>query len=139
MRARTGVLRFKRGRKCGNRLVVRALQQVALTSLDLEQMPQVARVQEQLLLRLAFLRGAERDPVEAAGEALDDGEQLERAERLPEERVSAGGNGFVRGAAVRTAEDDDRDALRVPRALQMPAKRKAVDAGEVDVEDDRVR
>src|SRR5919204_5250587 len=109
MGAGARVLRLQRGRERGHGLVVRALQEMPLPALDLEQVAQVARVEEQLLLRLALARGAERDPVEAAGEALDDREQLERAERLPEKCLGADLESRVGRAAVRTAENDDRN------------------------------
>src|SRR6478735_6920440 len=89
MCAGAGVLRLERAREGRHRLQVGTLQQLALPALDLEQVAQVARVEEQLFLGPCrpLLRRTERDAVEAAGETLGDGEQLERAEGLPDERI----------------------------------------------------
>jgi hypothetical protein len=72
--SRARVLGLKRGRESSNRLVVGAFDQVALATLDLEQMPEIARVEQQLLLGLALLRRAERDSVQAARQTFDDRE-----------------------------------------------------------------
>ena len=71
-------------------LLVRLLEQLALPALDLDQVAEVARVQQQLLLARprAWPRGT-GTPLKPAREPLDDREQLERAERLQHERVGA--------------------------------------------------
>src|SRR5438093_8347418 len=92
MRPRPRVLRLERAGEGRHRLHVRALQQLSLAPLDLQQMAKVACVEQQLLLRpgTSLLRGAERDPVEAAGQTVRDREKLQRTERLAQERVGAG-------------------------------------------------
>ena len=134
-----GVFRLERSRERRDGLVVGALEQVALAALDLEQMPEIARVEKQLLLGLALLRRAEGDSVQATGEPLDDRQQFEWAERLAQEGLCAGIDGGIGGATVRAAQDDDRDRLRRGVALELPAKGEPVHTGQVDVEDDRVR
>ena len=91
LRVRGGaeVLRLERAGERGHRLAVGPLQELPAAALDLEQAAQVVRVQQQLLVRLRRRAGAERPLVEPAGELLDDAEQLERAERLAQERVGA--------------------------------------------------
>src|SRR5262249_61149909 len=89
VRPRPRVLRLERGGERGDGLVIGTLDQVTLAALDLEQMPEVARVEQELLLRLALLRRSERNPVQAAREPFHDRQQLERAERLAQERIGA--------------------------------------------------
>src|ERR671935_89645 len=67
VRAGPGVLRLEGGRERRDGLVIGALEQVPLATLDLEQVPKVSRVEKQLLLRLLLVGRAERDPVEPAG------------------------------------------------------------------------
>src|SRR5438874_5199969 len=102
-------------------------------------MPKVARVEQELLLRLALLRSPEGYSVEAAREPLDDRKQLQRAERLPQERVGAGLDRCVGGPALGAAQDDDRDLLCRAVALQLAAEGEAVHPRQVDVEHDRIR
>src|SRR5204862_4894006 len=87
--AGAGVLRLERARERSHGFAVRALQQPPLPSLELEQVAEIARVEEELLVLVALAERPERRPVQATGEALDDREQLERAERLEHERVCA--------------------------------------------------
>src|ERR671930_986097 len=89
MGARARVLRLERARERRHGLLVRLLEQDALPALDFEQMAEVARVQLELLLHFPRPRRPEREGMHAAGEALDDGEQLERAEGFADERVRA--------------------------------------------------
>ena len=74
------------------------------------QMPQIARVKKELLLRFALVYRSEGDPVEAAREPFDHGKQLERAERLAQERVgSAFDSALVRlDSALRELPDNPR-------------------------------
>ena len=81
---------LERARERGDGLAVGALEQPALAALELEQVPEVARVEDELLLVRAPVRRAERHADARAREPLDDAEQLERPERLQEERVGAG-------------------------------------------------
>src|SRR5436309_6774525 len=92
MRAGARGLRFQRTRERRHRLQVGALQKLTLPAFELEQVAKVAGVEEQLLPRAAaaLLRGAERHAVQSPGQALGNGEQLERAKRLADERVGAG-------------------------------------------------
>src|SRR5207248_3986557 len=84
------VLRLERARQGGDGLAVCVLEQHALAALELEEVAEVARVEEELLLRILLLPGSERDTVEPAREPFDDREELEWAKRLPDERVGAG-------------------------------------------------
>src|SRR5439155_21994458 len=92
MRPRPRVLRLERAREGRHCLHVGVLQQLALASLDLKEVTEIARVQQQLLLRpvAAFRRRAERDAVQTAGKPVRDGQELERTERLAYERVGPG-------------------------------------------------
>src|SRR5712691_9674762 len=91
MGARPGVLRLECAGEGRNGLEVGTLEQLPLATLDLEQVPEVARVEQQLLLRSGGppLGRPERDAIETARETLRDGEELERAERLANEGVGA--------------------------------------------------
>ena len=85
------------------------------------------------------LRRAKRNSVEAAGEALGDCKQLERAERLAHDRVCAC---FLRGRcrpAVGTGQENDRNPARLGVVLQLAAKLEAGRSGHVDVEHDHAR
>jgi len=83
------VLRLECGRERRDGVAVRALQQRALALLELEQATQVVCVEQQLLVARSARNRAQRALVCAAREALDSREQLERAERLVQERVRA--------------------------------------------------
>jgi hypothetical protein len=112
--SRAGVLRLERGRERGHRLAVSALEQAPLPTLDLEQVPEVTGVEEELLLRLLLSAGPVRGAMQPAGEALDDRQQLERAERLEHEGVRSD---LARDQLVRDAragEEHDRDVARLP-------------------------
>src|SRR5205085_12349273 len=76
------VLRLERTSERTDGLAVGRLQQPPLPALELEQVPQVARVEQELLLRPLLPARAERQRVEPGRDALDDREELERAERL---------------------------------------------------------
>ena len=139
VRAGARVLRLQGAGERGDGLPVGLLNERALRALDLQQVAQVARVQEQLLPFAAdLLRRAERNAVETSREPLDHGEQLERAEGLRHERLGAGG---VRGdarATLGTGEQDDGDATRLDVRLQLTAELEPVHAGHHDVEHDHV-
>jgi hypothetical protein len=76
--------------------------------------------------------------MEPACQPLDDGEKLERAERLAEERVGARRRGFVRRPAVRPGEEDDRDTVGRGIRLQVAAEVKAASARHAYVEHDDI-
>src|SRR6185503_2921291 len=80
--ARTRVLGAERGRKRGDRLAVRTFEQAPLGALDLDEVTQVTRIEDELLLAGAVSRAAHRRRRAGACQALDDTEKLERAERL---------------------------------------------------------
>ena len=101
-------------------------------------MAEVARIQNELLLAGATLRAPHRSAGDRAGEALDDAEQLERPERLQEQRVRAGGAGHVLHV-VHSGQQDDADRARVGALLQLAAEGEAVHARHPDVEHDHVR
>src|SRR6266536_1936423 len=92
VRAGARVLRLQRARERRDRLEIRALQELALAALDLEPVPQVSRVEQQVLVRApsVLLRGPERNAQPAARQSFRDGKQLERAERLAHDRIGAG-------------------------------------------------
>src|SRR5256714_6571029 len=112
---------------------------MALAPRDLGEIPEGARVEQELFLGLSLLRRAERDSMQATRKALDDRERLQRAERLAEERIGAGFERCFGRSAVRAAQDDDWDVFRLPVALQLPGEGQPVHSGEVDVEHERVR
>ena len=88
VRARVDVLRLERAGERRHCLAVGALDDRALAAFDLQQAAEVLRVQDQLLLGRAGRR-AERPLVQAAGDSLDEVQELQRAERLAQERVRA--------------------------------------------------
>jgi hypothetical protein len=138
MSACAGVLRLERARERGDGLFVGLLEQDSLPPFNLEQMAKIAGVELQLLLDPHRLARPERKRVHPAGEALDDGEQFQRAERLLDERVAAGGLALDLRLPVRPGQEDDGDALRSGVALDPPAELDPVHAGHADVEDDDV-
>ena len=81
------ILRLERAGERGHGLVVGVLQQPPLAALELEQVTEIAGVEQQLLVRLSLAGGPERGRVQPGRHALDHGQQLERAERLQEQRV----------------------------------------------------
>ena len=137
---RAGVLRFERARERGHGLHVGALQQRALSALHLEHVPQIPRVEQQLFLRLAaaLLRSPERHPVQATGKPLGGGKQLQGTERLANESIGARALRIGAGSTVRACEQDNRDVLRLGRALELRAQLQSGRAGHLDVEHDHV-
>ena len=121
-----------------DRLAVRALEQAPLRALDLDQVTQVARVEDELLLAGLVGRAAHRRPHARAGESLDDAEQLERPERLQQQRVGAGGAGDVLDV-LHPRQQHDPDRVRVGGGLELPAEGEPVHPGHADVEHDHVR
>jgi hypothetical protein len=99
---------------------------------------QVAGVEHELLFVGAASRPSDRRPHAGSGQALDDAEQLERTERLQEERVGAGGARHLLDV-FHPREEDDADATRVLAPLQLAAEREPVHSGHAHVEDDHVR
>ena len=141
VRASARVLRLQRTCERRDRLEVCALQELALGTLDPQHVPQVAGVEQQLLVRplSALLRGPEGNAQETARQSLRNGEQLERTERLAHERV---GSRLLRGcfgAALRAGQEHDRDVTRGRRSLQLGTELEAARPGHVDVEHDHVR
>jgi hypothetical protein len=119
--------------------VVRLLEQAPLPTLELQQIAQVPRVEQELLAGPALPAGAERHGVDPDGEPLHDREQLQRAERLQEQRVRAD---LLRRRLVRLVgarQEHDRDVLRRTRSLQPRAERRAVETRHAHVEHDCVR
>jgi hypothetical protein len=140
VRARVRVLRLERLRERGDGLAVGLLDELPLAALDLEQVAQVAGVEQELLADVAGLaRGAHRDAEAAPGDALGHAEELERAEGLREEGVGAGEVGRGERPALRAREQDDADVLRRRVVLQAPAVLEPGDPGHHHVEDDHVR
>ena len=90
--ARARVLRAERRRERRDGFTVRALQQSALGSLELDEVAEVACVEDELLLAGSVGRAAHGRAHARSGQALDDAEQLERAERLQQQCVGAGGS-----------------------------------------------
>jgi len=119
--------------------VIGVLQQAPLPALDLEQVTQVAGVEQQLLVCLPLPARAEGRCVEPGGDPLHDREQLQRAERLEHERFRADLGRRRLVGHVRTGEEHDRDVAGRARGLQLRAERCPVQAGHADVEHDRVR
>ena len=76
------ILRLERAGERGHRLVVGVLEQPPVAALELEQVAEIAGVEQQLLVRLSLAGGPERGRVQPGRHALDHRQQLERAERL---------------------------------------------------------
>ena len=138
MLASAGVLRPQGARESGDRLLVRTLEQTTLRALDLDQVAQVARIQNELLFAGATLRAPHRRAGGGTSEALDDTEQLERPEGLQEQCVRAGGAGNVLHV-VHPGEQDDADRARVGAFLQLATEGETVHARHADIEHDHVR
>ena len=136
--ARAGVLGLERTCERRDGLAVGTLDQCALTALQLDQVAQVARVEQELLLVGAAPGAAKRQAHAAACEPLDDRQELERPERLQQQRVGARLAGVVLDV-VEAREQDDADVLRRTLALQPTAELDPVDTGQADVEHDDVR
>ena len=100
-------------------------------------MAQVTGVEQNLLVRLPPLRCSERDAVETPGQALDDRKQLERAERLQQERVGPGFHALGLGA-VGAGKQDDRNPLRLGVGFELAAEGEPVHSRHPDVQDDRI-
>jgi hypothetical protein len=132
------VLRLEGARQRAHRLAIGPLDERPLPALDLEQAPQILRVQDQLLLRRAGRR-PERPLVETARQPLHGVQQIERAERLAQERVSTAGLCGTLRPALRPGEEDDADVRRGRVRLQLAAEGQPVRAGHAHVEDDDVR
>ena len=137
MLSRAGVLGSQGARESGDRLLVRALEQTTLGALELDEVAQVARVENELLFAGAALRAPHRSARRGAREAFDDTEQLERAERLQEQGVRTGGAGNVLHV-VHAGQQDDPDRARVGALLQLATERETVHAGHADVEHDHI-
>ena len=139
MRARADVLRLERGRERDDGLLVGPLDEQALAALQLEQVPEVAGVEQELFLGLPDLLRPERDAVQAAGQAFHDRKKLERAERLADECVRA--RLFRRSlrSGLAAAEQHDGNPRGAWLGLEPGAQLEPVDARHGDVEDDRVR
>ena len=137
VRAGADVARLERVRQRTERLAVGPLDVAAVTALDLEQAPHVTGVEQELVggQRLGGL--GEQRRRRRAGRALDRGEQVERAERLPHDGSSAG---IAAGLLLEVAagEQDDPDLARLVGRIELARERDAVDAGQADVEHDHV-
>ena len=96
-------------------------------------MSEVAGIEHEVLLVRPAVRPAERDADTRACQPLDHAEQLQRPERLQQERVRAGGAGDVLDV-VHPGQEDDPDRPRPFVGLELPAEREPVDAGQADVE-----
>ena len=106
-------------------------------ALDVEHVPKVARIEHELLVgRLRAARPARhrRPP----GDALHDGEQVERAERLVDERSRTRALRAPRLLRIGAGQEHDRDVLRPLLRLQPLAELGAAHPGHAQVEDDHV-
>jgi hypothetical protein len=100
---------------------------------------EVLRVQEELLLRVVRPPRAKRNAVLLACEPLDGREQLERAERLADERVGAHLVRRLLGAAVGAGEQHDAETVVRVVGAQLAAEVEAASPGHANIEDDDVR
>ena len=130
------VLRLERRGESADGLAIRRLDEPALGPLELEQVPQIVGVQDQLLV--AWGRDALRRGAAPVGDALDRREQLERAERLAHVGVRAGLVGEPAPVEVGARQQHDRDRRRQRVVLQPAAEREPVHSGHGHVQHDRV-
>src|SRR3954466_8192715 len=100
------VLRGEGAGERADRLLVGDLDQLPLAALELEQAAEVVGVEEQLLLGPLVGHQPEGPLEEAAGELLDERQEIERAERLLQERLRAC---LQRGGLARVAAREDHD------------------------------
>ena len=124
--------------RADDRLLVGRLDEESLASLELEEAPQVLRVEEELLLGPLVRHQPERPLRQAAGELLDRLEELERAEGLADERVRARSVSLVVGRARVAGEEHDGHLGYGPQGPQPAAEGDAVDVRQRDVEHDHV-
>jgi hypothetical protein len=136
MGTRARVLRLERAGERGDCVVIRSVEQRPLLALDLEEMTEVARVQQELLLRVDASRRTERHAVHSAGEALDDRQQLERAEGLFDQCVGARA---VKIRELGAGQEDDRNVPCLRRTPKRSRVLEPVDPRHENVEHDHVR
>src|SRR5947207_2557180 len=102
MRAGADVLRLEGLGERADGRAVGVLEQAALRTLELDDPAEVSRVEEELRVVAAVEWDlGERIRAEPAREALDEAEQLQRAERLREVRIGT----RVRGVAWREVDE----------------------------------
>ena len=139
MRPRSRVLRLEGARKCCDGLPVGLLEQEPLATLELEELPEVARVEKKLLVDRPVVDRTRRRRFDSAREPLDDRQECERAEGFPHERVGARLLARPLRAPVLPREEHDRDLARLRVLLHRSAESQAVHARHANVEDDDVR
>ena len=102
---RSHVPRLERRRKRRHRLEVRVLEKRSLAALDLEQVLEVAGIEQHLFLGGAGLAGPPGgNALLSPGKPFDDREQVEWAERLAHERLGAAALRASRFFVVSTGE-----------------------------------
>ena len=119
--AGTRILGAERGGERRDRFAVRALEQATLGALDLDQVPQVACVEDELLLVGARGGAAHGDTCARPRQALDDAEQLERAKRLRQQSIRAGGSCNILDV-LHPGQQHDPDVAPVRSGLELPAE-----------------
>ena len=142
MRTRARVLRLERAGERRHGLEIGALQQLALTALHFQHVPQIARIEEELLAGPAggvLLPRSERNAEQSARKSFRNRKQLERAERLEHEGIGAGLLRRCAGSALRAGQEHDRDVASRRCRLQLGTELEAGCPGHVDVEHDHVR
>ncbi len=104
-------------------------------------MAEVAGVQDELLVLAAPRPCSERDAVEAPGEPLGHGEELQRREGLRQHGVGASDVVRVDHARLhsRSRQQHDADAGRRRIVLELPAEVDPAAPGHHDVQHDHVR
>ena len=137
VRAGADVARLERVRERTERLAVGPLDVAAVTALDLEQAPHVTGVEQELVVGQRLGGFGEQRRRRGARRALDRGEQIERAERLPHDGGSAGVSAGLL-LEIAAGEQHDPDLARLVGRVELARERDAVDAGQPDVEHDHV-
>ncbi len=113
--------------------------QEPLRALQLDEVAEILCVEQELFVVFDHVaRVYPHQPV-ATREPLDDGEQLEWAERFPDHFVCTGLAGAVEFRAVAAAQDDDRDLARLVVSTQAPAEVGSADTRQTEVENNGVR
>jgi hypothetical protein len=139
MLARAGVLRLERAGERGDGLPIGLLDEYPLAALDLQEVPEILGVEQHLLVLAAAALRPEGDAEAAAGEALDDGQQLERAERLAQERVGPGQVGLDLSAGFRAGQEHDCNIARGRIVLESAAELEPAHTGHAHVQDEHIR
>jgi hypothetical protein len=114
-----------------------ALEQTTLGALELDEVAQVARVENELLFAERPLELRIRARLPRCPRGVRRHRAAQRAERLQEQGVRTGSAGNVLHV-VHAGQQNDADRIRVWALLQLATERETVHAGHADIEHDHI-